>query len=98
MDKEVEFKEIWTENAADRVTLSREGFPTGYFEAGYRYWIDCRPPGGLPSVDMIDPLKLPKACLPRIDLVAVEKNPIRFQIRLWGTGIVNIVGSDFSHA
>lgn len=86
--------DVWVETESDRLRLTRDGLPSEHQRAALDYWVSMRPPGGLPSVETIDPLLIPNAALPWADLVAVEGPPWRFQIRLWGTEVVTAVGRD----
>lgn len=53
----------------------------------YEYWLAAAPPGGLPGRQHISPLEI-TAYLPRILLIDVHRNPLRFCYRLVGTDVI----------
>ena len=48
----------------------------------------------MPGRADIDPLELPRAALPNILLLDVEREPVRFRVRLAGTGFVALLGRE----
>lgn len=60
----------------------------------YQYWLDCKGEGTAPSVDVIDPLRLPRQALPYIAIYDVEYDPLRFRGRLDGAAVVEEIGID----
>ncbi len=86
--------EIWTEDPDDAESLSARGLPCDFMKEAFEWWRAVCEPGILPHIDLIDPLKIPTNALPWADLVAVTFEPLRFEIRLWGTQIVAAVGKD----
>lgn len=90
------YSELITESDTDATRLREEGFPAPYFDLAFDYWRANATPSELPHVRTIDPVLLPTKCLPWVDLVEVEPNPRRFKIRLWGTRIVQVVGTDLT--
>lgn len=77
---------------------SKEFLPPGLPEAGvhtelYQLWsAKCRG-GRLPGRRDFDPLEMPQL-LPHLTLFDVERDPLRFRIRLVGTAIVAAMGRD----
>ena len=71
----------------------------GLHAALYRLWLkkrtavsaECR--GELPGRGAFDPLEMPEL-LPSLTLFDVEREPLRFRIRLVGTAIVAAMGKD----
>ncbi|HYM02237.1 MAG TPA: PAS domain-containing protein [Stellaceae bacterium] len=62
----------------------------------YAYWLSVHPAGGgLPGRQHVDPAALP-SLLPNIWLVDVQREPLRFRYRLFGTAQVTVVGSDLT--
>jgi hypothetical protein len=61
----------------------------------YNYWLERKPPGGLPSRQDIDPTDFPKM-LPRVAVIAAEpaEDGFRYRYRLAGTEIVSRAGRD----
>ncbi len=59
----------------------------------YRLWLEKRKAGRLPGRKDFDPVEMPKL-LPHLTLFDVEREPLRFRIRLVGTGIVAAMGRD----
>lgn len=92
--KEVPHSDLWVESEADRCYLREFGFPAAHLAEALNFWHAAMENGDLPDVSVIDPLKIPTAALPWTDLIEVESQPLRFQIRLWGTAVVQAVGHD----
>ncbi len=86
--------DLWVEAAEDRAYLRDHGFPAAHLSDALAYWRHEMPDGSLPPVASIDPLKIPRTALPWSDLIGVVYDPLRFQIRLWGTSVVRAVGHD----
>lgn len=59
----------------------------------YRLWLGKGKEGRLPGRKDFDPAEMPQL-LPHLTLFDVEREPLRFRIRLVGTGIVAAMGSD----
>ena len=59
----------------------------------YRYWLDRRPPGGVPDRGSIDPRAIPHRYLPNLFLYECDAG-MRFRCRLIGTDLVRILGGD----
>ncbi len=60
----------------------------------YGLWLAARRDGALPGRADFDPLEMPPAVLPWITIFDVEPDPLRFLVRIVGTGIVEASGSD----
>jgi hypothetical protein len=61
----------------------------------YDYWLSVAPPGRLPGRQNIRPEDL-IPLLPRLWMVEVHRNPLRFRYRLVGTEIVRSVGRELT--
>lgn len=61
----------------------------------FAYWNTIRGDREMPSRAGFDPAEIPRL-LPNIILIDVERNPLRFRIRLYGTAIVAIRGRDLT--
>lgn len=85
--------DIWVETESDRRRLAEQGLESFQREA-FDYWKAESREDALPPVSSIDPIRMPIKALPWIDLIGVSRQPFRFEIRLWGTGIVGAVGRD----
>lgn len=59
----------------------------------FRYWLSKGRNEQLPSRKDIDPVDIPDL-LPKVQLVDVERNPLRFRYRLVGTELVERRGND----
>jgi hypothetical protein len=59
----------------------------------YALWLAKRPAGGLPARRAFDPVEMPRL-LPWVTLFDVEYEPMRFRVRLVGTGVVEGTGMD----
>lgn len=59
----------------------------------YRYWLDRRPPGGVPDRGSIDPRAIPHRYLPNLFLYECDAG-MRFRCKLIGTDLVRILGGD----
>ncbi len=76
--------------------FGREILSAAHMCAAYDYWCDNRGNLELPPADAIDPLRMPRACLPFIVILEVEDPPLRFRCRLTGTEVVNSLGVDLT--
>lgn len=76
--------------------FGRENLSAAHMRAAYDYWCDIRGSLALPPADAIDPLKMPRACLPFIVILEVEDPPLRFRCRLTGTEVVDSLGVDLT--
>lgn len=59
------------------------------------YWLAIHPENGLPGRQHFDPVDVPQL-LGNIGLIEVHGNPRRFRIRLYGTGLVKVMGEDYT--
>ncbi|MDP6390255.1 MAG: PAS domain-containing protein [Alphaproteobacteria bacterium] len=59
----------------------------------FEYWDSKRRGRRMPSREDIDPIEIPRL-LPKVQLVDVEQDPLRFRYRLVGTEMVARRGSD----
>lgn len=60
-----------------------------------RYWVSIHPGDRLPSRQDFDPLDVLQA-LPNLVLTDVERDPLRFKVRLMGTAVVAAMGRDLT--
>jgi len=67
------------------------------FRTFFDYWRSKAPPGRLPGRQHIDPLEIPKL-LARIAMFDVVRTgaQLRFRFRLMGTGVVDMMGADYT--
>lgn len=61
----------------------------------YDYWDGKRAGRPMPARGDLDPVDIP-ALLPHLILLDVTHDPLRFQVRLYGTGIVELRGRDLT--
>jgi hypothetical protein len=61
----------------------------------HTYWRSIQPDEGLPSRRDFDPLALSAECWPYLWLIDVERDPLRFCVRLMGTKIVRYYRGEF---
>lgn len=59
----------------------------------FDYWVSISPTDALPARKHMDPLDIPKL-LPFIFLLDVHHDPLRYKIRLVGTGIIRKTGRE----
>ena len=59
----------------------------------FQYWLERRPPNGVPDRDSIDPRTIPYKYLPSLFLYEAEPEG-RFRCKLIGTDITRILGKD----
>ena len=78
------------------VDFTMDDLPCESFRDVYAYWLANKPDDGLPPVDAISPLKLPRQHLPYIGVMTVERDPMRFHIRVSGTGVTDATGIEFT--
>jgi len=74
--------------------FSRDCLAREYAKQLYDYWCEARRAAPMPSVDALDPIRLPRACLPYLSVLEVEKDPFRLRSRLSGTALVEQLGSN----
>lgn len=81
-------------NLQDRFT--RDSLTAAHLRAAFDYWCENRAGRKLPPAAAIDPLSMPRVCLPFIVVLEVEKPPLRFRCRLTGTEVVDSLGADLT--
>ena len=69
---------------------------SGAFRELYAYWEQARGADILPPVHAINPAELPRHCLPCIAVLGIEREPLRFHIRLSGTGVRDATRIEFT--
>lgn len=63
----------------------------------YAFWKSvCPAQGGLPAAEALDPVALPRACLPYLILLDIERDPLVFRYRLTGTMIDHVQNRNLS--
>lgn len=67
-----------------------------YMRALYDYWNAARGAADMPPASAIDPMLLPRGCLPYLSVLEVEQAPFRLRSRLCGTALVAQFGVDFT--
>lgn len=65
-------------------------------EALHEYWLSIRAGRRMPAHADIDPVEMPRHLLANILLVEVSRAPLRFYYRVMGTGIVKMLGEDWT--
>lgn len=65
-----------------------------YMRALYDYWRAARGEALMPPVSAIDPMQLPRTCLPYLAVLDVVQSPLRLRSRLNGTALVQQLGVD----
>lgn len=85
---------VLDENANEIGTIEPARIDGAILRATYEYWLSKCVGETLPPVSAIDPLALPRASLPYLNLIGVEPEPLRFRFRLSGTDFVDQVGSE----
>jgi hypothetical protein len=58
----------------------------------FHYWCGARGEAAIPPLSAIDPVRLPRACLPYISVLEVEQSPLRLRSRLTGSALVDQLG------
>jgi len=61
----------------------------------YEYWLSVAPPGQLPGRQHVQPEEL-VPLLPRVWMLDIYRDPLRFRFRLAGTNIVDSVGRELT--
>jgi hypothetical protein len=75
----------------NRDTLARD-----FMRDLYDYWCEARGGASIPPVSAIDPMRLPRSCLPHLSVLEVEPSPFRLRPRLMGTALVVQLGTDLT--
>lgn len=79
-----------------RIDFAPDDLQSDYMRALHEYWNAARGAADLPPVSAIDPMLLPRACLPYLSVLEVEQAPFRLRSRLSGTALVAQFGTDFT--
>ncbi len=74
---------------------SPDSLPSGIHRDLYSLWLGKCAPGQLPGRADFDPREMPRL-LPFVTLIDVERDPLRFRIRLVGTAVVAATGLDMT--
>ena len=77
-----------------KTDVTAEDLPDDRMRAMLGYWDDTRRDAAMPPESAIDPLAMPKSALSFLSVIDVVGNPARLRIRLQGTQLVEVVGSD----
>lgn len=72
--------------------FTRESLAEDYARALFDYWCEARGAARIAPVSAIDPMRMPRACLPYISVLDVEHEPLRLRSRLSGTALVEQLG------
>jgi hypothetical protein len=73
--------------------LNSSDLPSGVHRALFDLWHAKSSPGRLPARSRFDPIEMPDL-LPHLVLFDVQRDPLRFRIRLVGTAVVEAMGVD----
>lgn len=76
------------------ITFNASELPTVGQQDAFVYWTQLPMEGGLPVVDHIDPLTLPRSALPLMAILDVSEAD--FRVRLAGTGLTDMLGKEFT--
>lgn len=79
----------------DHDAAFRDSLPTDYMRDLFSVWCSWRGDRVLPGKDSLDPLEITHA-LPYLSLIRVERDPLRFHVRLVGGEIVEGTGANHS--
>ncbi|WP_193367859.1 PAS domain-containing protein [Pelagibius marinus] len=72
--------------------IHRDALRQDYAGDLFTYWCEARGPAVMPPLSAIDPVRLPRACLPYISVLDVERSPFRLRARLTGSALVDQFG------
>jgi len=78
------------------VDFDRHRIRSPYLQMLFDYWESLRGDRPAPDASEIDPLDIPRAALPYVILVDLERNPLRARYRLVGTHGVQAAGWDYT--
>lgn len=87
----IESETCWRE----RLSVS-DAIDDPHFSEIFHFWKGRCQAGGLPGVQEMDPVELPRTVLPFIILLDVCENPTRFRYRLTGTKIDQVQNRNIS--
>ncbi|MBT6140015.1 MAG: PAS domain-containing protein [Rhodospirillaceae bacterium] len=76
--------------------FQKDDLPTGHMRSMFDYWLDQKGRAVAPNMLAIDPLKFPRGALPYLAIMGVERDPLRFFVRLYGTAYREHVGIDLT--
>jgi len=79
-----------------QTNFSRDLLKCAFMRDLYDYWRSASGSEGMPPLSAIDPIRLPRSCLPHLSILEVEQSPFRLRSRLNGTGLVEQLGTDFT--
>lgn len=79
-----------------RTDFSRSSLAADFMRELYDYWCETRCYEPIPPVSAIDPMRLPRSCLPHLSVLEVEPSPFRLRARLMGTVLVQQLGADLT--
>jgi len=74
--------------------FSRDALLGDHMRALYDFWCEARGSARIPPASAIDPMRLPRNCLPHLSVLEVEQAPFRLRSRLSGTALVEQFGHD----
>lgn len=72
--------------------FTRECLAEDYARQFFDYWCAARSGQVMPPVSALDPMLLPRACLPYLSVLEVETEPLRLRARLVGTAVAEQIG------
>ncbi len=72
--------------------ISRDSLRQDYARDLFDYWCEARGTAVMPPLSAIDPIRMPRACLPYISVLEVEQSPLRLRARLSGEALVDQLG------
>jgi hypothetical protein len=77
-----------------QINFTRDSLARDYAKEVYDYWHETRGEKCFPPTAAVDPTRLPRASLPYLSVLEVEKHPFRLRSRLAGTAFAEQLGSD----
>ena len=79
-----------------QAVFSRDCLAEDYARAFFDYWREACGGAPMPPVAALDPMRLPKACLPYMSVLEVEAGTQRLRSRLVGTALVEQLGHNLT--
>ena len=78
------------------IDFSRDSLAADFLRDFYDYWCAARGGAAMAPVSAIDPMRLPRSCLPHLSVLEIEPSPFRLRPRLMGTTLVEQLGADLT--
>jgi len=72
--------------------FTRDALAEDYARQFFDYWHEACAGAPMPPLSALDPMRLPRACLPYLTVLEVEPEPLRLRSRLVGTALEEQLG------